>query len=189
MHCYVTVIKQRNIAKFLLKASGTIQKSLLKLRKRELVGICRCFLQIDCVFTRDIEKNPGPTPMHVDYSKTIAAPYSQGNELVFGKKAGQQCVAMILCSLIYNTRQSISSAQVLIMNFGNQLYSSLSQLARQFYLMQTELPTMLNVFHDDYQLEYSESYSGTVHRETIVEGYQYCITLQRAFESLISDGY
>ena len=75
--------------------------------------------------------------MHVDSSKTIAAPYSQGNELVFGQNARQQCIAMILCSLIYNTRQSISSAQDLIniMNFGNQLYSSLSQLARQFYLM------------------------------------------------------
>ena len=55
--------------------------------------------------------------------------------------------------------------------------------------MQTELPTMLNVFQDDYQLEYSESYSGTVHRETIREGYQYCTSLQRAFESLISDGH
>ena len=55
--------------------------------------------------------------------------------------------------------------------------------------MQTELPTMLNVFQTDYQLEYSDSYSGTVHRETIIEGYQCCISLQRAFESLISDGY
>ena len=34
MHCYVTVIKQRNKAKFLFKGSGTIHKSLLKLRKR-----------------------------------------------------------------------------------------------------------------------------------------------------------
>ena len=36
--------------------------------------------------------------MYVDPSKTIAAPYSQGNELVFGQNAGQQCVAMSLCS-------------------------------------------------------------------------------------------
>jgi len=130
--------------------------------------------------------------MHRDSSKTIAAPYSQRNELVFGQNAGQQCVAMSLCPFfIYNTRQSISCAQDLIniMNFGNQLYSSLSQLARQSYLMQTELPTMLNVFQDDNQLEYSESYSGTVHQDTIIEGYQYCTSLQRAFESLISDGY
>ena len=32
---------------------------------------------------RDIEKSPGP-PIYVDPNKTIAAPYSQGDELVFG---------------------------------------------------------------------------------------------------------
>ena len=31
--------------------------------------------------------------------------------------------------------------------------------------MQSELTTALNVFDTDYQLEYSESYSGTVHQE------------------------
>ena len=36
--------------------------------------------------------------------------------------------------------------------------------------MQTELPTMLNVFEADFQLEYSDSYSGTVHRDTISIG-------------------
>ena len=131
--------------------------------------------------------------MHVDSGKTIVAPYSQGNELVFGKNAGQQCLAMSLCSLIYNTRLRISSAHDLIniRNIGNQLYLSLSQLARQSYLMRTELPTMLNVFEADYRLEYNESYSGTstVDRDTTIEGYQYCTSLQRAFESLVSDGY
>ena len=34
--------------------------------------------------SRDREKNPGP-PIDVDPNKTIAAPYSQGNELVFGQ--------------------------------------------------------------------------------------------------------
>ncbi|RMX47875.1 hypothetical protein pdam_00024754 [Pocillopora damicornis] len=29
----------------------------------------------------DIEKNPGPTPMYIDPSKTIMTPYSQANEL------------------------------------------------------------------------------------------------------------
>ena len=42
-------------------------------------------------------------------------------------------------SLIYNNKQGISSANDLIqiMNIGNQLYSSLSQLARHSYLMET----------------------------------------------------
>ena len=85
------------------------------------------------------EKNPGPTPMHVDSSKTIAAPCSQGNELVFGQNSRQKCVARSLCSLIYNTRQRISSGHDLIdINIGNQLYSGLSQLARQSYHDRTE---------------------------------------------------
>ena len=98
---------------------------------------------------------------------------------------------MSLCSLIYNDAQGISSANDLIqiMNIGNQLYSSLSRLARQAYLRQSELPTALNVFDTDYQLEYSESYSGTVHQEIAIEGYQYCTSLPRAFESLIFESY
>ena len=97
--------------------------------------------------------NPGP-PIYVDPNKTIAAPYSQGNELAFGQNAGQQCAAMSLCSLIYNNKQGISSANDLIqiMNIGNQCYSSLSRLARQAFLMQSKLPTALNVFDTDYQL-------------------------------------
>lgn len=96
---------------------------------------------------------------------------------------------MCLCSLIYNNKQGINSANdlVLIMNIGNQLYSGLSQLARQSFSMQTELPPMLNVFDTDYQLQYSESYTGTVRQETTIEGYQYCTSLQRAFESLMSE--
>ena len=54
--------------------------------------------------------------------------------------------------------------------------------------MQSELPTALNVFDTDY-LEYSESYSGTDHQEIATEGYQYCASLRRAFELLISESY
>ena len=98
---------------------------------------------------------------------------------------------MSLCSLIYNNKQGISSANDLIqvMNIGNQCYSSLSQLARHAFLMQSELPTALNVFDTDYQLEYSESYSGTVHQDVAIQGYQYCTSLQRAFELLRSENY
>ena len=73
--------------------------------------------------------------------------------------------------MIYNNTQGISSANDLtqIVNIGNQLYSSLSQLARQAHLMQSELPTELNVFDTDYQLEYSESYSSTAHQEISIK--------------------
>ena len=33
---------------------------------------------------------------------------------------------------------------------------------------------------------YSESYTGTIHQEATIEGYQYCTSLDRAFQSLIS---
>ena len=70
---------------------------------------------------------------------------------------------MSFCSLISSANDLIQ-----IRNIGNQLYSSLSRLARQEYLMQSELPTTLNVFDTDYQLEYSECYSGTVHQEIAI---------------------
>ena len=63
------------------------------------------------------------------------------------------------------------------MNIGNQFYSTLSWLARQAFLMQSELPIVLNVFDTDYQLEYSENYSSTVHQKTAIEGYQCCTFL------------
>ena len=78
-------------------------------------------------FNRDIEKNPDPS-IYVDPNRTTVAPYNQVYELVFGQNAGQQCVAMSLCSLICNNTQEISSANDLIqiMDIGNQPYSSLS---------------------------------------------------------------
>ena len=37
------------------------------------------------------------------------APYCQGNVTVFGENAGQQCVAMSLCALIYSKITKITS--------------------------------------------------------------------------------
>ena len=75
------------------------------------------------------------------------------------------------------------------MNIGNQLYSSLSQLTKQSFLMQTELYRLLNVLETDYELQYSESYTGTIHQEATIEGYQYCTSLDRVFQSLISENF
>ena len=98
---------------------------------------------------------------------------------------------MSLCSLTYNNKQEINSVNdlVSIMNIGNQMHSSLSQLTRQSFLMQTELPTLLNVFETDYELQYSESYTGTIHQEATVEGCQFGTSLDRAFQSLISENF
>ena len=153
-------------------------------------GSCSKLLQL--YWDRDIEKNPGP-PIYVDPSKTIAALYSQDNELALGQNVGQQCVAMSLCSLLllqYHIGESADCEWSCANNkYRNLFYSSLSQLTRQAFIMQSELPTALHVFDTDYQLEYSESYSGTVHQETTVEGDQYCPSLWRAFELHISENY
>ena len=95
------------------------------------------------------------------------------------------------CPLVNNNTQGISPTNDLtqIMNIGNQLYLGLSRLARKACLMQSGLPTALNVFDADYQLEYSKSYSGTVHQEIATGGYQYRTSLRRAFKSLISESY
>ena len=121
----------------------------------------------------DVEEYPGPVMHRVNPSKTIVAPYSQGDVIVFGQNAGQQCVAMSLCALIYHNMKGISNPGHLkqIMHIGNQLYSSLSKLSRPSFSLLTELPTMLIVLQENYQLEYSASYTDNVHGETAIKGY------------------
>ena len=101
--------------------------------------------------------------------------------MFLGQNVGQQCVTMSLCSLLlllYHIRDQLTANDLAqISNIGNLFYSSFSRLTRQAFLMQSELPTALHVFDTDYQLEYSESYSGTVHQETTIEGDQYCTSL------------
>lgn len=86
--------------------------------------------------------------IHVDPSKTIRAPYSQWDVIIFGQNAGQQCVAMSLCALIYYNVRGILSPRhlVQIMDVGNQLYSSLSQLAR------TVLPDANRITNNAYSI-------------------------------------
>ena len=89
---------------------------------------------IQSQMSRDIETNPGPV---INSTKTIQAPYSQDNVAMFGLNAGTQCVAMSFASLIYNKRNRVVSSVDLvnIMNIGNELYSGLSSLSRQSYLL------------------------------------------------------
>ena len=59
---------------------------------------------------------------------------------------------------------------VQIMNVSNELYSSVSMLAIQSLLMFTELPEMVTVFERAFQLEYSQSYSGNIECDVVIEG-------------------
>ena len=132
----------------------------------------------------DIEKNPGPSFINVDAAKTISAPYCQGNVAIFGRNAGQQCIAM---SKILRVNSSDHLVQ--IMNFGNELYSSLSMLARQSLLMFTELPEIVTVFERTFRLEYSESYSGNIDCDVVIERHEYCMPLGKAFNTLMPVNY
>ena len=100
----------------------------------------------------------------------------------------KKCVATSLCSLIDNNIRGISPANDLTQttNIGYQFYQTLSWLSRQAFLMQWELPTVLNVFDTDY---WNIATTLVLHQETAIEGYQYCTFLQRAFESFISENY
>ena len=111
----------------------------------------------------DIETNPGP--FVVDRSKTIHAPYSQGNSFVFGSNAGKQCVAMSLIAILFDFIYSIRSSSDLkeILNVGNELYTRLSQSAGQALLMLTELPEVLCLRDIMYRLKYSDSDFGNMY--------------------------
>ena len=137
----------------------------------------------------DIETNPGPYV--VDPSKTIHAPYSQGNSLVFGSNAGKQCVAMSLIAMLFDFNRSIRSSSDLgeIMNVGNELYTRLSQSAGQDLLMLTELPEVLCLRDTMYRLIYSDSYFGNVHNFSDCPIEAHCLPLIEAFELLLRENF
>ena len=54
------------------------------------------------------ETNPWPPMNNVDPTSIVKAPCCQGDITVFGANAGQKCVAMSLCALIYNNIKRIN---------------------------------------------------------------------------------
>ncbi|KAL9989441.1 hypothetical protein ACROYT_G003990 [Oculina patagonica] len=138
----------------------------------------------------DIETNPGP--FVVDPTKTIHAPYSQGNSSVFGSNAGNQCVAMSLTAILYSFIYSVRSSSDLveIMTIGNELYTHLSTSVAQDRLMLTELPEVLCLRETMYSMRYSDSYFGTVHNlyDCATEDV-HCRPLLDAFDLLIGENF
>ena len=134
----------------------------------------------------DIEMNPGPNI--VDSSKTICAPFCQGDSSVFGGNAGTQCVAMSLSAILYNFDHIIKSScdLVEIMNIGNDMYTVLSRAAQQEYLLLSEIPAAVCIREEN--LQYSESFHGIIFQNNIMEENN-CVPLQLAFESLLIKGY
>ena len=75
---------------------------------------------------------------NTDPTLTVKAPYSQGDITVFGANAGQQCVVISLCALIYSNFKGINTCNdlVQITEVGNELHS---QCTEQVYFMQYQL--------------------------------------------------
>ncbi len=68
------------------------------------------------------------------------------------------------------------------MNLGNQLYSALSRLSKQRYLLLEELPTMVTVEDNDYSLEFSQSYTGNIHIPVVNDNVPLVMPLHSALE-------
>ena len=97
---------------------------------------------------------------------------------------------MSLYVLISSKIRRITSVDdmIQIMIVGYQLYSqSLSLLTRQSMLMLTKLPEMVTVFERFFQLKCSESCTCNMHGDARIEGYHYCMPVER--ETLLALNY
>lgn len=169
------------------KANSFIYKYLSSCYKNlnHVINYCKFSL------SKDIEKNPGPNYNIIDPNQTICAPYSQGNIALFGLNAGKQCVAMSLCALIYNNHHNsiTSSADLIkILTIGNELYSVLSRLYNEDFLLLTELPNVITVFDCNYEMQYSPSYTGNIWTSSSID-FQFCMPYGNAMQILIDEGY
>ena len=55
---------------------------------------------------------------------------------------------------------------------------------RQSFLLLSELPARVTVFEQCFEIEYSESYTGNIQGDARIEGYEYCMPLGRALETV-----
>ena len=75
------------------------------------------------------------------------------------------------------------------MNIGNELYSGISSLSRQSYLLLTEVCEMIMVFNINYQFQCSPSYTGTIHGTCEVQDFNYCMSFANAMQALLGQNY
>lgn len=133
--------------------------------------------------SNNVEENPGPRDIKeiVNPTYTVHADFHQGFESRFGSNAGKQCVAMSLCSTVYNEMISVNIWETAIMNqilfYGNNLYSLVSQSINQDFLLLTEVPEFVAIDNHTFHLAHSESFSGALFMT--INNYPY-VTLEHA---------
>jgi hypothetical protein len=104
--------------------------------------------------SNDVEENPGPRNINeiVDRTYTVHADFHQGDQLMFRSNAGKQCVAMSLCSIVYNEIKSVNIWDTSIMNqilvYGNNLYGVISQSINKDFLLLTDVPELVDIGND-----------------------------------------
>ena len=137
--------------------------------------------------SNDVEENPGPRNINkiVDANKTVHADFNKSNQSMFGLNAGKQCVAMSLCSIVYNEIKSVDIWDKSVMNqilvYGNNLYSVISQSINKDFLLLTDVPELVDIDNDTFHLEYSESFSGALFMTLDNDPY---VTLEHAFNEI-----
>ena len=76
-----------------------------------------------------------------------------------------------------------------IVNIDDELYSGLSSLSKQSYLLFTKVPEIIIVFNINYQLQYSPSYTGTINGICEVQDFNYCMSFANAMQALLGQNY
>ena len=75
------------------------------------------------------------------------------------------------------------------MNVGNELYTAVSNLSRETYLMLRELPSEVIAFNTTFQIQYSPSHISNVHGSCTIMAFAYCVSLISTFQNLITENY
>ena len=75
-----------------------------------------------------------------------------------------------------------------ILSVGNELYTVLSRVYNQEYLLLTELPNAITVFDCNYEMQYSPSYTGNIVISSSID-YQFCMPFGNAIQILLSQDY
>ncbi|CAB3990181.1 ATP-dependent DNA helicase PIF1 [Paramuricea clavata] len=114
---------------------------------------------------------------------------NQGNISMFGINAGKQCVAMSIYAIVYNEIKSVNIWDTPLMNMllinANNLYAIISQHIQKDFLLLTDVPEILSINNDTFNLEYSDSFSGALWMDQGNEPY---VTLEHAFHEVFDAG-
>ena len=94
---------------------------------------------------------------------------------------------MSLTALMYNHSNTIVSSRDFqnVMNIAVELYTFLSRLSKQPYLLLTEFSEIVCLFESNYQLQYSPSDTGRIHDMCTLESFNYCASFDDAIQAFL----